>query len=493
MTTAPDTEAGPIDDRERLRRAWRILSVVSLASMVTALGGSALNVALPQLVRQTDAGAEAASWILIAFQLTTTVLMIVFGRLADMFGRRALYLTGLATYTLASLLAGFAPDAWLIVALRVFQAMGTAMLLTNSAALVTDAFPRARLGEGMGVYTASFSVATLIGPTVGGLLVEHLGWQWVFWYNVPIGLICLIWGVIVLPRGRTATRGRGGLDLPGNVLVLAGLGGLLLALLEVTRLGWGHPLVVGGLVAFVLALPLFVLREGRARHPVVDIRLFREPPFALGTAASFLNAVARMAVLFLISLFYQAVHGEDPVSAALKVLPLAIAAMAASVTSGFLQRRLSPRTVTVVGASLTTAGLAGLLCTISPTVSYAPIAMFLALIGLGSGLFLPSNTTVLLDGIPSHRLGIVNAMRLMLQNTGGVVGMAMVLSVMVVPLPAALHDAVFAGTLSQAAPTAVADLVTGYRWALGCMTGVAVLNVLTCLGRRRAAREVIAP
>src|SRR5262249_33568526 len=156
-----------------------------------------------------------------------------------------------------------------------------AMLLTNSAALVTDAFPRARLGEGLGVYTASFSIAQLVGPTVGGFFAEHLGWQWVFWYNVPIGVFCLAWGAIVLPGGRPA-HGERGLDLTGNVLVLACLGGLLLSLSEVTRLGWGNPLVAGGMAAFVVTLPLFVLRESRARHPVVDIRLFRVLPFTLG-------------------------------------------------------------------------------------------------------------------------------------------------------------------------------------------------------------------
>src|SRR5690606_1693826 len=150
------------------------------------IGGNALNVALPKLVDQTKASAAAASWILLAFQLTTTVLTVIFGRLADMFGRRTMYLCGLGVYTLASLLAGMAPDPWLLVGMRVGQAAGMAMLLTSGAALIGDAFPRHRLGEGMGVYTASFSISQLAGPTLGGLLVEHLGWRWLFWYNVPL-------------------------------------------------------------------------------------------------------------------------------------------------------------------------------------------------------------------------------------------------------------------------------------------------------------------
>lgn len=482
--TTERTLAAAADEGERLRRAWLTLSVVSMASVLTALGGSALNVALPQVVRQTHGSADAAAWILLAFQLTTTVLMVVFGRLADMLGRRAIYLAGLATYTLASLLAGFAPDTWLIVGLRVLQAAGGAMLLTNNAALVGDAFPRARMGEGMGIYTASFSIAQLVGPTLGGFLVQHFGWRWVFWYNVPLGVACLIWGALVLhpspPTGRD-----GGLDVPGSLLVLSGLGGLLLALSEVTRLGWAHPLVVTGFAVFIPVSVIFVVWEHRTRHPVVDMTLFRDRLFALGTLAAFLNSAARVGVVFLIALFFQSAHGEDPVQAALKVLPLSIAAMIASVGSGFLQRRLSARTVTVIGASLSTLGLIGLLLVISPAVSYSPIAACLVVLGIGSGLFLPSNTTVLLDGVPSNRMGIVNAVRLMLQNTGVVVGTALAVSVITIPLPASLHDALFAGTLSHISPGAVPQLVTGYQWALACMTIIGVLTVVTCLGRRR--------
>ncbi|MCG5215040.1 MFS transporter [Streptosporangium sp. KLBMP 9127] len=473
------------EDGKPIGYAWRVVSVVGLASVLTALGGSALNVALPEITRQTGASAAAASWILLSFQLTTTVLMVAFGRLADTYGRRTMYLTGLATYTLASLAAGFSPDPWVIVGLRVLQAVGTAMLLTNSAALITDAFPRARLGEGMGVYTASFSIAQLVGPTMGGFLADGLGWRWVFWYNVPLGVIGLIWGAIVLRKGRPASRERG-LDLPGNLLVLICLGSLLLALSEVSRRGWGDPLILAGLAGFAITLPLFVLQELRHRRPVVDLRMFRDPAFGLGTLTSLLNSASRVGVVFLLALFFQAVNGDDPVTAGVKILPMAIAAMIFSATSGFLQRLIPAHTLAVLGTAMKTCGLGLLLVTISPAVPYPVVATALVIIGIGSGMFLPSNTTVILDGMPSDRVGIANAMRLMLQNTGMVVGTALALSIITLPLPPALHDLVFAGTLSEVSATATGQLVTGYQWALACMMSVSVLAVIAGLGRRRA-------
>ncbi|MEV4089614.1 MFS transporter, partial [Nonomuraea fuscirosea] len=337
-TPAPTSGARPSppaeqDERARLRYAWRVLSVVGLASIVTALGSSSLNVALPEVVRHFDSSAAAASWILLSFMLANTVLMVVFGRLADMFGRRSLYLWGLAVYTGASLLLGFAPTDWYVVGLRVVQAAGGAMLLTNSAALLTDAFPRRHLGRGMGIYIASFSVAQLAGPTLGGFLTHRFGWEWVFWYNVPLGVLCLVWGAVTLRRTEDAT-GERGIDVPGNLLVLVSLGGLLFGLSQAADLGWTDPVVLGGIVLFAVLVPVFVLVERRSRHPVVDVRLFADRVFALDLLASFLSTVGRMAVVLLIALFYQAVHGEDPVSAGLKVLPLSVAMTVASMCAG---------------------------------------------------------------------------------------------------------------------------------------------------------------
>ncbi len=495
---APAEDGAPAapDERAVMKEAWRTLSVVSLASVFSGMSGSALNVALPTVVRHFEASATAASWMLLAFMLANTVLMIFFGRLADMFGRRQMYLMGLATFTLASFLCGLAPNAWVVVGLRVLQAAGAAMLLTNSAALVTAAFPRARLGQGMGIYLASFSVAQLLGPTVGGVLAEHAGWRWVFWFNVPVGLACLAWGAWALPRVVRAGD-RQGIDVTGNLLILVALGSGLAALSQATTLGWGSWLVIGGLLVFVLGMPTFVLFERRVAHPLVDMTLFRNRSFAFGLMASFLNSTSQAGVLLLFSLYFQAVQGVDPLTAGLRVLPLAVATLIFSSSSGLFQRRISPRALAVVGNLCTGAGLSVLAWSVVTGAGYVAIAAGLVLAGAGSGLFMPSNTTALMGDMPHERLGIANAMRLMLQQSGFVMGTAIVLSVLTAPLAPELRQYAFAGTLSDVSASGLADLLLGYRYTLLTMLALNAATVLTSVAALRASnrrlREEVTP
>ena len=476
------------DDPAVMREAWRVLSVVGLASMFSGMSNSALNVALPAVAREYDASATASSWILLSFMLTQTLLMVSFGRLADLFGRRSMYLTGLAVFTVGNLLAGFAPDAWWLVACRVVQAAGAAMLLTNSAALVTGAFPRHRLGQGMGIYLASFSVAQLVGPTMGGFLAEHVGVQWLFWSNVPVGIGCLIWGIVALPPVPRSGE-RLALDVPGNLLAFLGLGCGLVALSQVTSLGWSHPVVVGGLIAFAVILPAFLLVEGRVRDPLMDTRLFEDRSFAWGLSASFLNAIGNFGVVLLVSLYLQAVGGEDALSAGWKVLPLAVSALIFSAASGFFQRWIEAHTLTVLGNAATAAGLAVLLLSGSE-VNDVAVLVALILVGAGSGLFMPSNTQVLLATMPSERLGIANGMRLMLQNTGAVLGTAVILTVLTTPLPIELRRYVFAGTISEVSDAGVGDLVVGYRWTAITLLLVCIGAMACSLGARRAGQRL---
>lgn len=478
MSTVLEVE----DEVRDLAAAWRTLSVVGLASIVSALNGTALNVALPTLTQHFSASALQASLILIGFQFTMTVLMLLFGRLADIRGRRSMYLTGLAVFTLASLLLGFSPNVEVLIGLRVVQAVGAAMLLTNSAALVTDAFPRDRLGQGMGLYIASFSIASLFGPVAGGFMVETWGWRWLFWYNVPLGLICLAWAWVALRPRPVVHAVRPGIDVLGNVLSVASLGSLLWAVSQVTEQGWASAPVLLGLIAFVILLALFILWERRAAHPLLDFALFRQRSFSFGTAGTFLNAVTRFPPALLLAVYFQSVRGQNAIEAGLAVLPLVGSSLVGSLLVSVLTRVMTASLLARLAGITATSGLVLLAVAIEPQVHPAYIIVGQVLVGLGSGAFLPANTTTILDPLPSSRMGVANGVRLMIMNTGASLGTALSISLLTSLVAPDLVDVVMAGTLAVEAPGAMPDLMGGFRLAYGvCAAGSLVAVVFSYL------------
>ena len=481
------------DEAAQRRYAWLVLSVTSLGMVLTGLNASMLNVALPRVVAHFHADAFAANWLLLSFQLVNTVMILVFGRLADIFGRREMYLLGFAVFTVASLLAGLAPDVGVVIALRAVQAIGSAMILANSSALITAAFPPDLLAQGMGIYMGTISIASLIGPSLGGALVAAAGWQWVFWFNVPVGVVATLWGVTTLRRVPPGPREK--VDGPGNILVFCSLGGLLLALSEGGTLGWTAPTVVIGAVAFVVLLPPFLWWERRTDHPVVDLTLFKDRFFTLASLAAFFQTLARFAVVLIFALLFQSRYGDDPFAAGLKVMPVPLGMLIASPLTGYLGRRADQRRLSTWGSVVTTGGLLVLLLTVGGSGSYSVVAFGLLLCGLGTGVFLTSNTTAIMARAPEQRLGIVNGVRLMVQNCGIVIGTALTLALITSPLDAGARNFVYRGDLTRLSHRHVHQLVTGYRWALSVMIAAAVLGGLATvvsddgLRRRRIRRH----
>ncbi|HEX2316289.1 MAG TPA: MFS transporter [Thermomonospora sp.] len=463
---------------------WRVLSVTTLGVLMTGLNASTLNVALPVVVRHFGAGALAAHWVLLSFMLTNTVLLVLCGRLSDLFGRRATYLVGYGVFTLASLLLGLSPTVEALIGLRVVQAAGFAMILANGTAIITHAFPPHLLSQGIGLYMATISVSQVLGPSVGGFLADAAGWRWVFWFNVPFGVAAFCWGAATL---RTVPRGpREPVDLRGAALLLCWLGGLLLALSEAGALGWDSPLVLTGAGAFAVGLPVFWWAQRRTAHPLVDLGLFADPGFGLANAAAFLHTLARFGIVLVAALFFQGVRGTDAATAGLAVLPVPLAMTVASPLAGTLARRAGPRTVAVAGPAMTAAGLAVLLATLDRDTPYPVVAAGLALIGAGSGVFLTANTTAIMARVPRDRLGVVNGMRLTLQNVGNTLGVAMALALIAGALPRAERPALFTG----APPAGTAEaLLDGYRRALAVMLVMALLTIVAAVAGLRASRD----
>jgi EmrB/QacA subfamily drug resistance transporter len=292
------------------RYAWRVLSVTSLGVLLAAANTSTLDVALPVVARHFDATASAASWTLLTYMLVNTVLILSFGRLADIVGRRRLYLAGLATLTVASLACGFAPSIVWLDALRGVQAIGAAAIITNTTAQLTDAFPARLLGTALGLNVAVASAAQVIGPVIGGAMASAWGWRAVFWFNVPTGLVGLVWARMSLRRAlQHASEER--FDVLSAVLSLGMLGGLVVALSEGGALGWTSAPVIAGAALFVATTPVFLLMQARRRHPLVDLQLFADRQRSAAYVANFLLALARFAVVLLAALYLQAARGLD--------------------------------------------------------------------------------------------------------------------------------------------------------------------------------------
>jgi MFS family permease len=333
---------------------WTALSVTTVGALLASIQGSALIIALPDILTHLQANFLTIMWVLLGYLLITTAVVPVIGRLADMFGRKNLYNAGFAIFTLGSLLCGLSQSrfhGWDLVGYRLIQGVGGALLFTNSAAIVTDAFRHGRVGLGLGVNQIAAAAGFLVGPVVGGLLTA-ISWQWVFLVNVPLGIAGTVWGILRL-REPVSLPAKQSFDWIGSLTFVFGLGSLLLAvslaafpLISISYVYILFACAIVGLVAFYAV-------ERRVAQPMMDFKLFMDRLFAYASAARFLNSLARGAVLFILIFFLQGPYGLDPLSAGIMMAPFGAAFMLVGPVSGYLSDKHGSR-------ELATAGPAGL-------------------------------------------------------------------------------------------------------------------------------------
>ncbi|MCM0621146.1 MFS transporter [Nocardioides sp. BSK12Z-4] len=392
-----------------------VLWVTSFGLLLLLVNNTSVNVALPELSAEFGAEAGLADWFLVAFMLANTASILVFGRISDLVGRRKVYLTGLVAFMLASLLAALAPSAGFFIAVRVVQGVAAATIVSNTTAIVADAFPPERLAIALSYNLTAASVGNTIGPAVGGLLVSAFGWQSVFLVNIPFGVVAVVLGHRIIPR-TTSTGPRERFDLPGAVLSVVTLALLLYGL---NRFGVGGALDPAFLVAItagVALLVLFVTVERRVSSPLVDVELLRDRRRAIAYAAAFFNSFARAGFTVLVVLHQQVVEGRSAAEAGLVATAMAVAMVVASPLAGRLAQVLTWRTVSTAGGTLMALGGVGL----TATVGNAPLGTTvtcLVLVGLGVGLFTGPNTAAVMWGVPANRRTVANAVRSMLYNT----------------------------------------------------------------------------
>jgi MFS family permease len=317
------------------------------------------------------------------------------------------------------------------------------------------------------------AVGLVIGPVLGGALVA-ISWHWVFWFNVPFGLVGSAWAYLVLHEmsGRDGERG---LDLLGTSSFVVGLTGLVLALSKGGLSGWSGPLVVGGFIAAAVLLPLFVLIERHGRSPMLDLALFRNRLFAAASAAAFINGLSRFALMFLFVFYFQGPQGQSPIIAGLELAPLAIGMLISSPLAGIAADRYGSRGLAAMGMVVSGAALAGMTMLQAHT-SYVWSALWLALVGVGSGMFNSPNTAAMMGVVPTHRRGIAAGARVMLQNTGAVISIAFVMAVITSAVPTTVLFKIFSGITSGLSSAQLAPFISNMHAALWALAGISLLG-----------------
>jgi EmrB/QacA subfamily drug resistance transporter len=419
----------------RIGYEWIALSVTTIGALMAAIDASAVIIALPTIMADLQADFITIMWVLLSYLLILAALVPVIGRLADMLGRKHLYNLGFIIFIVGSLLCGLSQPqfhGWDLVSYRMVQGVGGALLLTNSAVIVTDAFRKGRVGFGLGVNGIAFSAGFLLGPVVGGILTS-ISWRLVFLINVPIGIIGTIWGILQLREPVTLPTGQH-FDWKGSLTFTLGLATLLLAVslyaFPMTAIGVVYALFVVAAVSLVL----FVVVERRAPEPMLNLRLFENRSFAYASAANGISGLARGAVLFVLTFFLQGPYGYDPLKAGIFLAPFGAAFLVVGPISGHLSDRYGARYLATAGLLVSTVGLLGL-CTVVSTTPYWVLAVWMALMGGGSGLFASPNMNAIMSAVKPSERGIASGIRSMLMNTGQMLSIAIAFPLVLSQLP----------------------------------------------------------
>jgi MFS family permease len=347
---------------------------------------------------------------------------------------------------------------------------------------VTDAFPVEQLGFALGTNTMVAAIGLVLGPVLGGALVA-VSWHWVFWFNVPLSAAGSLWAALVLRELARRDENRG-YDVLGTTTFVVGLTGLVLGLSRGGISGWSDPVTIAGLVLGVVLLPLFVLIERRQRAPMLDLTIFRNRMFSAATAAAFINGLSRFALMFVFVFYFQGVKGDDPITAGIKLAPMAIGMLISSPLAGLWADRHGSRALAALGMVVSALALAGMTMLDVHSADWES-TLWLFVVGVGSGMFNSPNTAAMMGSVPPYRRGIAAGARTMLQNTGAVISIAFVLAIVTAAVPRDVLLAIFSGVTTGLSDSTLAPFVHNMHTALWVLAATSVVGAVVSLLRPR--------
>ena len=404
-------------------RKWWVLIAIGTGTFMAALDGSVVNTILPVVQKAFTSSVATIEWVVTVYLLVLSGLLLTFGRLGDLRGHRSVYIIGFFIFVASSALCGFSPSAGTLVLFRGIQAIGAAMLASNSPAILTGNFPASQRGQALGLSATMTYLGLTVGPSLGGWLAHQFSWRAVFYINVPVGTLALILSLIFIPNDVPSEAGRK-FDFPGALTFLAGLVALLLGLNKGADWGWASLPVLSLLAGAVVLISIFILIERRSPAPMLDLSLFRHPLFTASTLSAILNYICVYTLLFQTPFYLIQGRGLDTAQAGLLLTAQPIVMAIAAPISGTLSDRIGSRWPGVVGMALLAAGLF-VLSRLGPASPFWLVALGLAISGLGTGIFISPNNSALMGAAPKHRQGVASGILASGRNVGMVLGIGL--------------------------------------------------------------------
>jgi EmrB/QacA subfamily drug resistance transporter len=405
---------------DRREKNW-VLGVTALASFMMALDAQVITTAFATIRSDFNASVETLQWTVNAYNLTFAVLLLTGAALGDRFGRRRMFAAGIALFALASMACALSGGAETLIAARSAQGAGAALVMPLAMAILSGAFASEERARALGIFSGVTGFALIIGPAIGGFITENFGWRWIFWINLPIGVLAI---ALVLARLRESFGPAAALDSPGLVLVAAAALTLVWSLLRGNAAGWSSAGVMTALVAGVLFTAAFVFWELRARAPMVPMRLFRSRAFSAGIAASFLFYAAMYGVLFWLPQFLQTALGYGPLGAGLRLLPWTATLFVTAPIAGAVVNKVGERPLVVIGLLMQAIGLGWIAVMVSPEVAYSNLIAPLVLAGVGVSMAMPSAQNAILSSVDVAEMGKASGVFNMGRFLGGMFGIA---------------------------------------------------------------------
>jgi EmrB/QacA subfamily drug resistance transporter len=401
-------------------------AISSIALFMAALDNLVVTTALPVIRASFQANLSELEWIVNAYTLTFAVLLLTGAALGDRFGRKRVFIIGLAIFTAGSTIAALSTDVTQLIVARAIQGVGGAIITPLSLTILSAAVPRERRALALGAWGGIAGLAIAIGPLVGGAIAEGLAWQWIFWLNVPIGLVAIPMAYFRL----TETYGPSTkLDLPGLGLASGGLLAVVWGLVRANELGWTSPTIVGSFVVGAVLLVAFVAWEARTAEPMLPLRFFRSRTFSAANVVSLLMYFGMFGSIFLLAQFFQVVQGYSPIQAGLRTLPWTIMPIFVAPTAGFISTRTGTRPLIVLGMTMMAVALAWMSVVTTPTVDYLEIVPAFVVAGIGMGLFFAPIANVVLSAVRPEEEGKASGANNAIRELGGVFGVAVLASV----------------------------------------------------------------